>query len=204
MKGYFTLGIKSNGNTQIHVFWNNVPHQDIYEITPGHSFTIVSTENKDQYFNFIARDKDGPSRVEDRGKVRIYINSQIKCNIYLSNDQKLDSKSLENLNENFKWKTNFGIEGGIHLVEISPKDPDYCINCIYYGFIESVSAGSIQIFVSIEHLNQPMMLTGGQTYPEILRGKEHKIYQFYNGDKDEFSISITVQTGLLRIFVGSS
>lgn len=111
---------------------------------------------------------------------------------------------MDNLNQDYKWKTNFGVEGGIHLVEIPPNDPDYCIDCIYYGFIESITAGSVQIFVSIEHLNHPMLLTGGQTYPEILRGKEYKIYQFYNGDQDQFSIAITVQTGMLRIYVGSS
>lgn len=41
------------------------------------------------------------------------------------------------------------------------------------------------------------------TYPEVLRDKETKIYQYYNGDNNDFSISVSVLSGYLKIYVNT-
>lgn len=42
------------------------------------------------------------------------------------------------MNKEYSWKSSIGIEGGVHLIEIKPSDSNYCINCLYYGYIESI------------------------------------------------------------------
>ena len=48
---------------------------------------------------------------------------------------------LDKMNEDYIWKSSIGVEGGVHLIEIKEDDSSYCVNCLYYGYIETLQGG---------------------------------------------------------------
>lgn len=50
----------------------------------------------------------------------------------------MKKKDLENMNKDYIWKSSLGIDGGVHLIENLPNDSDYCLDCLYFGYIESI------------------------------------------------------------------
>lgn len=169
MKGHYTIGVESSDNGSVSIFWNNDFNSDMYELTPGFPTTIHSSVYREQYFSFVSRDKDASSRLDERSPIRIYVNSQIRCNIYIKAVQDNRPIDEEDMNRVYDWKSSIGIEGGIHMMEILPEYPGYCVNCTYYGYIESIQDGNVEILVSINHTGFPMMLKSGPAYPEIIK-----------------------------------
>ena len=50
MQGYFVVGVRSNIQTEIGIFWNNKKNLNYTELTPGLETTMTIEKDKPLYF----------------------------------------------------------------------------------------------------------------------------------------------------------
>lgn len=198
LTGYFTIGIKSSGSSLVDIYWTNTEKFDYIELTPSHPSRIVLKSGKDLYFNFYAKEmSDG---VDQRGVIRIYVQTDVRADVFVL--KSLDADITKPSRSDNKWFTTLGRKGGVSVIEIYPSDEDYCLDCNYIGFVETVEDGSVSLLADVEHDNIPIYLTTGFTFPEILREHQSRLFRIYNEDDDEISLSFSLLSGFIEIYLG--
>ena len=196
--GFFTVGIKSSSSSLMDIYWTNTEKFDYIELTPSHPSKISLKDNKDLYFNFYA--KELGDNIKDRGIIRIYVQTNVRADIFILRSLNADISKPSKTNN--KWKTSLGKKGGITVIEIHPSDADYCLDCNYIGFVETVEDGTISLLGDVEHDNIPIYLTTGFTFPEILREHQSRLFRIYNEDDDEINLSLSLLSGFVEIYIG--
>lgn len=200
LRGYYTLAIKSMDIAMVSVFWNNKEDLNYLELTPGEPSLMQVEKDKKLYFSFFAQDIDSLAETE-RGDVEIYIKSNVQVNIYLlkTKESGLDAPSQEN----HTWKGSLGHMGGITSLKIDPKDPEYCMDCTYIGYIEATERGNISIIANIEHHNIPILLSPGFAFPVTLDANQKKVFRIFNPDNDLADLIISMLTGFVDVYISS-
>ncbi len=133
LKGHYTIAVKTEFNCLINIYWNNKKSINFFQLTPNIPTVMNIFKNKKLYFTFMASDLRKNSS-DKNGKIVLHWKTDAKSTIYLNKTEEELEKPNEN---NYTWKNSIPSKGGVSLIEISPKDDKYCVDCMYLGMIES-------------------------------------------------------------------
>ena len=201
LKGYFTVAIKSSSSCFVNVFWNNKDDLNYIELTAGEPSSMSLDQNRKLYFSSFVKDTESKT-AKDRGNIIFYIKASVRTDIYLlkSHSGDLDAPS----SYNYTWKTSIAKAGGITMLKVHPDDPDYCIDCTYIGFADTMENGQITFLVDVEHDNMPIYLLPGLNFPFYLEKRQSKLYRMYNPDNGIISITLSMLSGFVNVYVSDS
>ena len=206
MRGYYVLGVKASATTSINVYWNNKQDLNYVELTPNEPSSMIVGDGNKFYFAFYARDADGIIKGDaasiDRKDIRVYLKINVKANIYIlkSPSGELDAPGPDN----FLWKTSTADKGGITMVDIKSNDPNYCVECLYIGYVEVSEPGQLSILTNILHDNMPVHLKPGFSFPEYLEGHSSQIFRVFNPDTDELDLTVSLMSGFVNVYIGKT
>ena len=204
LRGYYIIAVKSSADTNVNLYWNNKEDLDYIELTPNEPSTMLLGTDKKFYFGFYARDSEGKitgdSAKIDRKDIRVYLKVNVMANVYVlkSLTGDLDAPGPDN----YIWKTNTAEKGGIAMVQIDSSDTNYCVDCLYIGYVEVKTAGQLSILANIKHDNIPMHLKPGFTFPESLNSHENSVFRLINPDVSIMDLTISILSGFVNIYVG--
>lgn len=201
LKGHFTLAVKSSLSCFINVFWNNKEDLNFLELTPGEPTSMNLDKDRHLYFSSYAKDSDSKT-ASDQGSIVFYIKSSVRTDIYLlkSLNGELDTPNTHN----HTWKTSISKAGGISLLKISPTDPNYCIDCTYIGFADTMENGKISLLVDVEHDNIPIYILPGLSFPFYIEEKQQKLFRVYNPDSGIMGITLSMLSGYASMYISST
>lgn len=196
MKGYYTIGVKSNISTTIHIYWNNKDTLDYMELTP--SITTVTSVQKDKmmFLTFYAESEN-----KKEGKIIIHLKSDVKTEFFVltSKNNKLRIPG----EDNYSYKKIMGDNGGITNVEIEPSDQDYCIECTYIIYAKVFENAQISVLVNIENQENPITIKSGLPIYDYLSPNKTRKYRFLNTDKEKIFMCISMLSGYVNIYFDS-
>lgn len=200
LRGHYTIAVKSMEIAMISIFWNNKEDLNYLELTPGEPSLMQLEKDKKLYFSFFAQDIDSVNETE-KGDVEIYIKSSVQANIYLlkTKESTLDAPNKDN----HTWKGSLGNMGGITSIKIDPKDPEYCMDCTYIGYIETTEKGNVSIIANIEHHKIPILLSPGFAFPVKLDPSQTKVFRIFNPDNDLADLIISMLTGFVDVYISA-
>lgn len=201
LKGYFTLSVKSSSTCNVNIFWNNKEDLNYLELTPNQPSTMFLDKGKKLYFSTFVKDTESKSE-KNRGNVAIYIKSSVRADIFVikSLTGSLDAPSASN----YTWKSTISHAGGISVLKIPASDPNYCIECTYIGFVDTLQNGQITLLVDVEHENMPIALSPGINFPFQLSAKSQKLFRLYNPDSSIMGMTISMLSGYVDIYISST
>lgn len=201
LRGHFTVSIKSSASCFISIFWNNKDDLNYLELTPGEPSSMFLDKNRKLYFSSFVKDVDSKT-ANDRGNVVFYIKSSVRADIYLlkSPTGELDAPN----SHNYTWKTSIAKAGGITVLKVSPADPDYCIDCTYIGYADTMDNGQITLLLDVEHENMPIYLLPGLNFPFYMEDRQKKLYRIYNPDSGIISIILSMLSGFVNVYISDS
>lgn len=201
LKGHYTVGVKSADSAMLSVYWNNKDDLNYIELTPGEPSIMTLDSTKKLYFSFYSQEMNKKTE-SDLGNVEIFIKSSVPALVYLL---KTKSKSLDAPSKHkFTWKASLGRMGGITSITIDPKDPQYCMDCTYIGYIEAKENGTVSLIANIEHHNIPVLLTPGFTFPIRLEPGKDKLFRFFNPDTEIADFVVSMLSGMIDVYIGNS
>jgi hypothetical protein len=206
LRGYYVVAVKASSDTNVNIYWNNKEDLNYVELTPNEPSNMVLSTDRKFYFAFYARDAEGTlkgsSGTVDRQDIRIYLKVDVQANIYLlkSPTGELDAPSKEN----YIWKSSTAKKGGITMVEIKKDDSNYCVDCLYIGYVENFEPGQLSILANVKHDNIPVHLKPGFTFPEYLESHENSVFRIINPDTNPMDITISLLSGFANIYIGRS
>ena len=194
LKGHYTIAVKSDYNSLVHVYWNNKDDLDYIELTANVPASINLLKRKKLYFSFYVEDTD-----KEKKNISIHIKSDSKTEVFI-----LSSK--ENLlsqpdNNDYHFKGSIGKKGGINLITIRPTDPHYCLNCTYVGYIQTNESSQATILYQIEHDDIPISINSGLTIPDYIDSHHSKKYRFVNIGRGKIFLHLSVLSGTCNIFL---
>ena len=203
LRGHYMLTVQSMSDTELTLYWNNKEDMDYIELTPNEPNTMLLKKNKKFYFTFYARDIDGganDSSMNLRRDVRIYIKTDVRTNVYVTRTT-TGELAVPDAKTSF-WNTSFGDAGGVKSIEINPKDKNYCVNCLYIGYIENDVKGQVTVVANVKHLGTAVELKTGMTFPDYLSAGDSTLLRIYNKDDDRIDLSVSLTTGFVDVFIG--
>lgn len=199
LKGHYTLAVKSSVASTLNIFWNNKEDLNYVELTPNLPISMALEQIRPFYFSFYAQDT--MDKLTDRGIVSIYIKTTSQASIYLLKTKgELEAPSAEH----YTWKSNLAEFGGVTVIHIKPTDPEYCVECLYMGAIETKEDGQVSILANIRHSGIAIELLPGFTFPDILLPGERLLYRISNQDSNQVDLTVSMLSGFVSIFVSTS
>lgn len=198
LKGHFTVAVKSSNSCNLSIFWNNKEDLNYIELTPNEPSTMMLDRSKSFYFAFYARDAEATS---DRGIVSLYVKANVQANVYLL---KTGGELAAPSSSSYNWKGSLGPMGGVTLLQVKPSDPEYCVDCLYIGLIETSEDGQISLLANILHDKVPALLTPGFTIPDALPSHERLFYRIHNIDSGPINLSISMLSGFITVYISAS
>ena len=202
LKGYYVVSVAAEVDTEITLYWNNKPDLNYIELTPNEPSQMKLDTNKKFYFTFYARDIDGgadENSINLRRDIRVYIKTDIRANIYLV--KSTTGELIVPGPTNNQWKSSLGDAGGVSLLDILSKDPNYCVDCLYIGNIEHQSPGEVSLVVNVQHSDVPVTLKTGITFPEYLKSNEKMLFRMVNPDDGFINLALSMTTGHLDLYI---
>ena len=200
LKGYFVVAVKAASQTNLNLFWNNKEDLNYIELTANSPATMALDKEKNLYFSFYAhRSDDG---IEwPNARVTFYLKTDVRANFYV-----LKSKSdlAAPSSTNYKWKASLGPKGGITSLRIPASDSDYCSNCLYIGYLDSLEDGQVTILANYNYSNDPIELTPGFTIPEELAPNEKVYFRVFNPDSDLLDLTATMLNGYVNVYISDN
>lgn len=206
LKGHYIAAVKSKKDTNIHIYWNNKPDLNYLELTPNEPSTMILNPNQKLYFAVYVKDSEGvikgDSAYIERKDIKLYFKVSVKASVYVlkSNSNELDVPSPSN----YIWKEETASKGGIVLITISPKDPGYCVDCLYIGYVESNESGTADILANIKHDNMPIHLKPGFTFPEFINPKDELLMSLFTVDTSVVDLTISILSGDCKVYISRS
>ena len=201
LKGYFTIGIKSSSSCIVSVYWNNKVDLNYLELTPNEPSSMFLAEDKKLYLATYVKDSKSKSK-DDRGDIFFYFKTSIRADVYIL--KSLDSELNAPSSSHYNWKTAIGKGGGVSMIKISPDDPDYCIECSYIGYVDSMDNGLITMLVDVEHEKIPNLLLPGFDFPNYLQPKGEKVFRILNTDQNSISFTVSMLSGFVNVYIAAS
>ena len=201
LKGYFTVGVKSSNSAIVSVYWNNKVDLNYLELTPNEPSTMTINGMKKLYMTAYVKDADSKNK-NDRGSVFFYFKTSVRADIYIlkSPDSELNAPSANSYN----WKSSIGKNGGVTMIKIDPDDPDYCIDCSYIGYVDSMENGQISMLVDVEHEKIPIFLLPGFNFPNYLPSQQEKVFRLYNPDSNSISFTVSMLSGFVNLYISDT
>jgi hypothetical protein len=200
LKGYYVVAVKAASQTNLSLFWNNKEDLNYIELIPNVPTSMAIDKAKNLYFSFFAhRAEDG---IEwPNARVTFYLKTDVRANFYV-----LKSKSdlAAPSNANYKWKASLGPKGGITSLRIPANDPDYCSNCLYIGYLDSLEDGQVTILSNYNYSNDPIELIPGFTIPEELAPNEKVYFRVFNPDADLIDLTATMLNGFVNVYISDN
>ena len=197
LKGNYTIAIQSNKETKLNLFWNNISNLNYIELTPNKPSQMYLEKDKNFYFSFYAKDPEDSTK--EKGKIVIYIKTNIQAKVWLLKSKTNEMKTPDSTNNT--WSTSIPVLGGMSTIEIYPDDPDYCTDCLYIGHIEASTFGHLYVLADIEHEHMPIKIVIGNSFPCYLEPDESKIYKIYNPDSKLLDFTISMLSGFVDVYV---
>lgn len=200
VRGYYVIAVKASANTNINVYWNNKEDLNYVELTPNEPSSMVLSMDRKFYFAFYARDVGESAQSGERKDIRVYLKVDVQANVYVlkSPSGELDAPSKEN----HIWKGSTAKKGGITMIEIKKDDPNYCVDCLYIGFVENFEPGQLSILANIKHDRIPIHLKPGFTFPEYLDSHETSLFRVINPDTNPMDLTLSLLSGFVNVFIG--
>ena len=196
IKGYFTIGVKSNISTTVHIYWNNKDNLDYIELTPFIPIVTNIKKDKNMYFSFYVDSED-----LKKEKIILHLKSDKKTDFYIISSKK-DFLEIPD-DKNYNYKKIIPENGGVTNIEINPKDKNYCTDCTYIIFVKTEEDSQISILVNIEHQDNFLTIKPGfPIYDSLDEYKENKQrkYRFLNTKKERVFFSISMLSGYVNIY----
>lgn len=194
LKGHYTVAVKSDQNSLIHIYWNNKDDLDYIELTPNIASTINLLKRKKTYFSFYVDDTE-----KEKKNITFHIKSDSKSEIYILASTKNELSQPDT--SDYHFKGSVGQKGGISLITIRPTDPKYCLNCTYVGTIVSEEQGQATVIFQIEHDDIPVSINSGLTMFDYLDGRKSKKYRFVNIGSGVIYLHLSVLSGSVNVFL---
>lgn len=94
-----------------------------------------------------------------------------------------------------------GPKGGIGYITITPGDENYCTECSYVGSVTSSLEGQLTLLVTLDHVDAPLNLVNGFTFPDTLLSHKGRTYRFVHLVPGPFFINISMLSGVCNVFV---
>jgi hypothetical protein len=204
LRGYYVIGVKSTGNTNINIYWNNKEDLNYVELTPNEPSSMILPTDRKFYFAFYARDADGVIKGNSgsiqRDDIRVYFKVDVQADIYLlkSPSGELDAPSKDN----YIWKSSTAHKGGVTMLEIKKDDSNYCVDCLYIGYVENYAPGQISVLANIKHDGIPVHLKPGFTFPEFVESHENTLFRVINPDENPMDITVSLLSGFVNLYIG--
>ena len=205
LKGYYVLAVKASSKANINIYWNNKDDLNYLELTPNEPSTMTVNNTQKMYFAFYARDVNSntsSSPSKERKEIRVYTKVNVKATIYLlkSPSGELNAPSASNYN----WKTTTAEKGGVAMIDIKPEDQDYCVDCLYIGYVEVSTPGQVSVLANIKHDNIPVHLKPGFTFPEYMDTHEKLYFRVINPDSGNMNLIFSMLSGQTNVYVSRS
>ena len=204
LRGHYVIAVKASANTNINIYWNNKEDLNYVELTPNEPSSMLLTKDRKFYFAFYARDAEGTINKSgasvEREDIRVYLKVDVKANIYVlkSPNGDLDAPSKEN----YVWKGSTAKMGGITMIEIKKDDANYCVDCLYIGYIETDEPGQVSILANIKHDGIPVHLKPGFTFPEFIDSHTSTKFRIINPDSNPMDLTISLLSGFVNVYIG--
>ncbi len=91
----------------------------------------------------------------------------------------------------YDWKSTVGPKGGIAVLEMNKQNENFCMDCLYVGYLETEDEGKVSFIVNIEDNDIPMILTNGMTFPDNIKPNQHRVYRVVDLEKEKILLSIS-------------
>ena len=199
LKGHYTIAVQSAKVSKLNLFWNNISNLNYIELTPNKPSQMYLEQDKNFYFSFYAKDVEDSEK--DKGKIVIYIKTNIESNIWVLKSKTNEMKTPDS--SNYTWSSSIPLLGGMTTIEIYPDDPNYCVDCLYIGHIEAKTFGHLYVLADVEHEHIPINLVPGNSFPCYLEPDEGKVYKVYNSDSKLLDITISMLSGFVDVYVSN-
>jgi hypothetical protein len=167
---------------------------------------MILNPSQKLYFAVYVKDSEGVIKEDsayiERKEIKLYLKVSAKASVYVlkSNSNDLDVPSPSN----YIWKEETASKGGVLLITISPKDPGYCVDCLYIGYVESDQNGTVDILANIKHDNMPIHLKPGFTFPEFISPKDSLLMSLFTTDTSVVDLSISLLSGDCKVYISRS
>ena len=204
LRGYYVVAVKSSGNTNINIYWNNKEDLNYVELTPNEPSSMILPMDRKFYFAFYARDAEGlvkgNSASVSRDDIRVYFKIDVQADVFVlkSPSGELDAPS----NDNYIWKASTAKKGGVSLIEIKKDDPNYCVDCLYIGYVKNYEPGQLSVLANVKHDGIPVHLKPGFTFPEFIDSHSQTLFRVINPDINPMDITISLLSGFVNVYIG--
>ena len=92
----------------------------------------------------------------------------------------------------------------IAMIKIDPDDPDYCIDCSYIGYVDTMKNGQISMLVDVEHEKIPIFLLPGFNFPNYLPSQQEKVFRLFNPDSNSISFTVSMLSGFVNLYISDT